>query len=198
MQKARDKNDQSARGLVFSLLVLLLLLCVGCNNKNLEIKEELSQLSEAFESGDISAVSDIVFHEKGKHTELFARFMPSKEPNGILSQVFQRVSVEPVKIKRDYVSVRVVAPELSNIFLDYIALQQNMTADEFSIWVGAYIKNAKLEESTVDIPVRRDNQTAVIDYWCDDFTNAITGHLASAYHDIYQKAVAEYREVLGE
>ena len=60
-----------------------------------------------------------------------------------------------------------------------------------------YIGKAELKKVTVIIPYIVENEEIVIDYQNEEFIDAITGGLLSAYRQLYQDMINEYMKEMG-
>lgn len=186
--------------ILLSILVCVLLTTlVGCKERNKSIEAEAQVVADAFTDGDMEAINKIIFGTNGFEiddglSDIWEENTQSQ--NGVLTYIFDLVTVKVQKITGSTVEYKIEAPNMSEVFLN-IEVDSNGTdisQDEILQYIKNYAQNAKTVDTTVSIEYILADDEPIINYQNEEFINAITGGLLDAYKTLYSEMLEEYAE----
>lgn len=175
------------------LMPIVLLGFVGCGKQNELVEESAQKTVDAFANGDLEAINELVFGTEvidvdDELTEIWEEDIPKQE--GVLSDIFNLVTVEVKKITKNTIEYKIEAPDMSNIFLDIDT--ENLSENEMAEQIRTYALNAKIKKTTVSLDYVLVDGEPIINYQDADFINAVTGGLLDAYKTLYSEMMEEY------
>lgn len=186
--------------ILLSILVCVLLTTlVGCKEQNKSIEAEAQVVADAFTDGDMEAINKIIFGTNGFEiddglSDIWEENTQSQ--NGVLTYIFDLVTVKVQKITGSTVEYKIEAPNMSEVFLN-IEVDSNgadISQDEILQYIKNYAQNAKTVDTTVSIEYILADDEPIINYQNEEFINAVTGGLLDAYKTLYSEMLEEYAE----
>ena len=145
----------------------------------------ISALREAF---DITEEFDLAEDE-----ELADFFETDTEQgNGLMSKIIKHDTIEVKKVGKDAITYKITAPDLSNLFSDMKA--GNVTEENIDSFMDDYISDAKMVTNEVDVSYTYENEKFSAEYDTEEFINALTGNMVTAYQELIQDVQNEISE----
>ena len=177
------------------ILVMLLLVCslstTACGTDK-TVKKEANKISDAIESKDLSLLDKIIngVDDLSEDEELSDFFeTDTEQENGIMSQSIEQDTVEVKKIGDKTITYKITAPELSDLFNDM--RKNNVTEENVDSFIKDYIVKADKVTNEVEVPYTYENGNYSAEYGSEEFINALTGNMVTAYQNLMQDVVNE-------
>ena len=166
------------------LMVSVLLTACGTDKK---IEKQANNIVDAVENNDISELDFIIngTEELAEDEELADFFETDTEQgNGLMSKIIKHDTIEVKKVGKDAITYKITAPDLSNLFSDMKA--GNVTEEN--------IDDAKMVTNEVDVSYTYENEKFSAEYGTEEFINALTGNMVTAYQELIQDVQNEISE----
>lgn len=184
------------RNVILAGVGVLVLICAGCGSTE-EAKEYAQETADIVAGGDMEEISQLVFGyqepELDKETaEMFSGGAADEDADGILSGIFERVTIEVKKVKKDAIEYEIGAPDLSGVFDELAEGGSPLSDEDFAGYLREYIAHAEIKKRTVSVPYEIVDDGIEADYQSEEFINAITGGLLESYQKIYQEMMEGY------
>ena len=184
------------------LVVVICFSLVGCAKEEKEVKTRAEEVGTTIESGDMEEINNLIFGiNESDVVNGMEEILGTEESNtaqdGILSDIFKRNTIKVGNVSKDTIEYQIEAPNLSEIFVEILNEKKDLSEEQFLEYMGEYIGKAELKKVTVIIPYIVENEEIVIDYQNEEFIDAITGGLLSAYRQLYQDMINEYMKEMG-
>lgn len=194
--------------------ILTILCCIaltafipGCNSKKYEEEFALAvEQTDIFEGGDIDKINSLLFPERIEETadiisEDFGSPTSDNSSNdiGILGKLFSLSIIEVSDVTDSKITYDITAPDLTDFFVDcYEELSMVTKESEFADILLEYANGVDTKATTIMLEYEYVDGVFSVNYRNKDFIDAMTGGLVTAYTNLYQEMIAEYREVLGQ
>lgn len=183
--------------------LLLIVMCVAlvgitsCGKQNKVVEENAQAVVDAFTNGDIATINEVVFGINNlvvdeEISDILGESTESQE--GILTHIFELVTVKVKKITDSKIEYEVEAPDMSNVFSDIGTNEENISQDELLDYIKHYAQNAKIKTTKVSLEYYIVDDEPVVKYQDESFINAVTGGLLDAYKTLYSEIMEEYME----
>lgn len=185
------------------LLVVVICFClVGCTKEEKEVKTRAEEVGKTIESGSMEDINNLIFGISQSDVvngmeEILGTGESDTVQDGILSDIFKRNTIKVGNVSKDTIEYQIEAPDLSEIFVEILNEKKDLSEEQLLEYMREYIGQAKLKKVTVTIPYTVENEEIVIDYQNEEFIDAITGGLLSAYRQLYQEMINEYMKEMG-
>lgn len=188
------KNIFTKQVIYIIMLLSVLMVLTACNSKN-KIEKEANKIVKAVNTKELSKV-DAIINEKENLTEdedLMDFFNQNEESSdGIISQIIKYDKIKIKKIKNDKIIYKITSPDLSNIFIDM--KKGNISNENAKTFVVDYISNASKKTYEIDVFYTYKDGKFLAEYKSEDFINALTGNLVTAYQELIEDATNEMRK----
>ena len=167
---------------ILFLCLLVLTLVTGCGPEDSAVETEAQKLVDAMEQEDYHGTVGILTEGQENPEAPY------------LEEILAKARVKVKDAGEDTVTFQVTAPDLSDVFEDY--LKQAKDAEDFTMdALDSYLKEriAEAEPEQRDIKVRyeeKDGQVR-IHYLEETFSNAVTGGIIPAYGAIFEEVTEE-------
>ena len=174
------------------LMVSVLLTACGTDKK---IEKQANNIVDAVENNDISELDFIIngTDELAEDEELADFFETDTEQgNGLMSKIIKHDTIEVKKVGKDAITYKITAPDLSNLFSDMKA--GNVTEENIDSFMDDYISDAKMVTNEVDVSYTYENEKFSSEYDTEEFINALTGNMVTAYQELIQDVQNEISE----
>lgn len=174
------------------LMVSVLLTACGTDKK---IEKQANNIVDAVENNDISELDFIIngTDELAEDEELADFFETDTEQgNGLMSKIIKHDTIEVKKVGKDAITYKITAPDLSNLFSDMKA--GNVTEENIDSFMDDYISDAKMVTNEVDVSYTYENENFSAEYDTEEFINALTGNMVTAYQELIQDVQNEISE----
>lgn len=174
------------------LMVSVLLTACGTDKK---IEKQANNIVDAVENNDISELDFIIngTDELAEDEELADFFETDTEQgNGLMSKIIKHDTIEVKKVGKDAITYKITAPDLSNLFSDMKA--GNVTEENIDSFMDDYISDAKVVTNEVDVSYTYENEKFSTEYDTEEFINALTGNMVTAYQELIQDVQNEISE----
>lgn len=174
------------------LMVSVLLTACGTDKK---IEKQANNIVDAVENNDISELDFIIngTDELAEDEELADFFETDTEQgNGLMSKIIKHDTIEVKKVGKDAITYKITAPDLSNLFSDMKA--GNVTEENIDSFMDDYISDAKMVTNEVDVSYTYENEKFSAEYDTEEFINALTGNMVTAYQELIQDVQNEISE----
>lgn len=159
----------------------------GCGNS--DVKDIVNENIEVFMSGNMEDINKILFENQDSSTGSEVNEFENK----ILSNIFSNSTIKIKKVEKDVVELKVIAPDMKDVFKNLPDSSEEYTEDGLLEYMQEYVGVVETCEFIVDLPYTKDGEEIVIDYRDEDFVNAITGGMLSAYKELYFAMLDEFR-----
>lgn len=184
------------------LLVAVCFCLVGCTKEEKEVKTRAEEVGKTIESGSMEDINNLIFGISQSDVvngmeEILGTGESDTVQDGILSDIFKRNTIKVGNVSKDTIEYQIEAPDLSEIFVEILNEKKDLSEEQLLEYMREYIGQAKLKKVTVTIPYTVENEEIVIDYQNEEFIDAITGGLLSAYRQLYQEMINEYMKEMG-
>lgn len=169
------------RLILFWLLIQLLL--VGCSNqrRSSEIEKEIHKLS----SGDINEINEVLFG----YTDTLAG------EDNIVGNIVSRSSIKILSVSDTEIELEVTAPNMKGSIVSLINNNPDNTNDELLKELLTYADNTKKVRHNIQLNYTNIDKQLKIDYFNEEFIDALTGGLLSDYMEFRSNLKQSYLEV---
>lgn len=179
---------------VFAALMCSTMLFTACGSDK-KVEAEANKVADAVSSKDVSKLDAIIngVDDLAADDEL-ADFFTTDDVagNGLMTQIVNADTVEVKKVGKETITYKITAPDLSNLFVDIKA--DNVSAESAEQYLSDYISKAEQVTTEVEVPYTNEDGNFSADYSSEEFMNALTGNLVTAYQGLVQDAVNEISE----
>lgn len=183
-------------------IVLLAIVCIvsvfstGCSSTRARVESIAKEHAESFASGEMEEINQIIFgmpelHEETEFVEMQGSDIISEK--GMLSIIFSHSTIVVEKVTEDSVKLKISAPDMSEL-LFYLRKAPANFKIGLTDYVNAYVNKAEMKENRVSVSYTVEKEAIIIDYFNEEFINAVTGGLLEAYKEAYIDEVEQYRE----
>lgn len=170
-------------------MVSVLLTACGTDKK---IEKQANNIVDAVENNDISELDSIIngTDELAEDEELADFFETDTEQgNGLMSKIIKRDTIEVKKVGDDAITYKITAPDLSDLFNDM--RKNNVTEENVDSFIKDYIVKADKVTNEIEVPYTYENGNYSAEYGSEEFINALTGNMVTAYQNLMQDVVNE-------
>lgn len=157
--------------------------------------QRLNNIVDAVENNDISELDSIIngTDELAEDEELADFFETDTEQgNGMMSKIIKYDTIEVEMVGKDAITYKITAPDLSNLFSDMKA--GNVTEENIDSFMDDYISDAKMVTNEVDVSYTYEEEKFSAEYDTEEFINALTGNMVTAYQELIQDVQNEISE----
>lgn len=183
------------------IIFLIILGCVillsftGCKEQNELVKGKAQVIADAFTNNDMETINELIFGTSkisvdDELSDIWGENYESRD--GVLTYIFDLVTVEVKEITDSTVEYKIKAPDMSKVFVDMNANADNLSEDELLDYIKSYAKNAETKDTTVFLEYILVEDELILNYQDDEFVNAVTGGLLDAYKTLYSEMLEEY------
>lgn len=176
---------------VFLILTTFFTAC-GTDKK---IEKQANNIVDAVENNDISELDSIIngTDELAEDEELADFFETDTEQgNGLMSKIIKHDTIEVKKVDDDAITYKITAPDLSNLFSDMKS--GNVTEENIDSFMDDYISGAKTVTNEVKVSYIYEDEKFLAEYDTEEFINALTGNMVTAYQGAIQDMQSEISE----
>ncbi len=173
------------------ILIGLCLSATACGTDK-TVKKEANKISDAIESKDLSLLDKIIngVDDLSEDEELSDFFeTDTEQENGLMYQIIEQDTVEVKRIGDKTITYIITAPELSDLFNDM--RKNNVTEENVDSFIKDYIVKADKVTNEVEVPYTYENGNYSAEYGSEEFINALTGNMVTAYQNLMQDVVNE-------
>lgn len=179
---------------VLAALMCSTMLFAACGSDK-KVEAEANKVADAVSSKDVSKLDAIIngVDDLAADDEL-ADFFTTDDVagNGLMTQIVNADTVEVKKVGKETITYKITAPDLSNLFADMKA--DNVSEESVEQYLSDYISKAEQVTTEVEVPYTNEDGNFSADYSSEEFMNALTGNLVTAYQGLVQDAVNEMSE----
>ena len=163
-------------------------------------KAAAKEMTEAFSDGSPEEVGQLILGVDEREIdeevrELLGEDQPESGQDGILSSIFANSSITVESVGDGSVEFEIHAPDMSGVFQNLPANSGGFTEEDLLEYMKAYMEQADQRQFLVQLPYAEEDGEIVIDYFQEDFLNAMTGGLLEAYQQLYADELKEYQEI---
>lgn len=169
------------------------------NSEKSEINKKANNIVNAFDAGDLSEISRIIFSENDIQSnveftdELSLVKQATINNNGILSAIFKKDKLSVSKIEEDCIVYKIKSPNMSGVFSQAASCKNE---NEVLNFLRDYANEANYTEYEVSVNYMAADGIITINYRTEAFINAITGGLVKEYNSLYMKALNDIKDKL--
>ena len=109
--------------------------------------------------------------------------------DGLMSLVMREDSIEVKDIGKNTIIYKITAPDLSKLFFDM--KESKVSEENIESYISEYVSNAEKITTEVEISYTNQNGKFSANYRSEEFINALTGNLVTAYQQLMQDAINE-------
>lgn len=178
---------------LFVLLILTTFFTACGTDKKIE--KQANNIVDAVENNDISELDSIIngTDELAEDEELADFFETDTEQgNGLMSKIIKHDTIEVKKVDDDAITYKITAPDLSNLFSDMKS--GNVTEENIDSFMDDYISGAKTVTNEVKVSYIYEDEKFLAEYDTEEFVNALTGNMVTAYQGAIQDMQSEISE----
>lgn len=178
---------------LFVLLILTTFFTACGTDKKIE--KQANNIVDAVENNDISELDSIIngTDELAEDEELADFFETDTEQgNGLMSKIIKHDTIEVKKVDDDAITYKITAPDLSNLFSDMKS--GNVTEENIDFFMDDYISGAKTVTNEVKVSYIYEDEKFLAEYDTEEFINALTGNMVTAYQGAIQDMQSEISE----
>lgn len=178
---------------LFVLLILTTFFTACGTDKKIE--KQANNIVDAVENNDISELDSIIngTDELAEDEELADFFETDTEQgNGLMSKIIKHDTIEVKKVDDDAITYKITAPDLSNLFSDMKS--GNVTEENIDSFMHDYISGAKTVTNEVKVSYIYEDEKFLAEYDTEEFINALTGNMVTAYQGAIQDMQSEISE----
>lgn len=178
---------------LFVLLILTTFFTACGTDKKIE--KQANNIVDAVENNDISELDSIIngTDELAEDEELADFFETDTEQgNGLMSKIIKHDTIEVKKVDDDAITYKITAPDLSNLFSDMKS--GNVTEENIDSFMDDYISGAKTVTNEVKVSYIYEDEKFLAEYDTEEFINALTGNMVTAYQGAIQDMQSEISE----
>lgn len=178
---------------LFVLLILTTFFTACGTDKKIE--KQANNIVDAVENNDISELDSIIngTDELAEDEELADFFETDTEQgNGLMSKIIKHDTIEVKKVDDDAITYKITAPDLSNLFSDMKS--GNVTEGNIDSFMDDYISGAKTVTNEVKVSYIYEDEKFLAEYDTEEFINALTGNMVTAYQGAIQDMQSEISE----
>ena len=106
-----------------------------------------------------------------------------------MSLVMREDSIEVKDIGKNTIIYKITAPDLSKLFFDM--KESKVSEENIESYISEYVSNAEKITTEVEISYTNQNGKFSANYRSEEFINALTGNLVTAYQQLMQDAINE-------
>lgn len=180
---------------VLSAIFILSVGLVGCVQQNKAIETEAQVIADAFTNGDMENINKAIFGTNELEiddslSDIWGE--NSQTDDGVLTCIFDSVTVKVKKITDSTIEYEIEAPDMSKIFIDMNTNNDNISEEKLSDYIKSYIPDVETKKTTVSLEYVLVDDKPVVNYRKEEFINAVTGGLLDAYKALYSEMPEEY------
>lgn len=178
---------------LFVLLILTTFFTACGTDKKIE--KQVNNIVDAVENNDISELDSIIngTDELAEDEELADFFETDTEQgNGLMSKIIKHDTIEVKKVDDDAITYKITAPDLSNLFSDMKS--GNVTEENIDSFMDDYISGVKTVTNEVKVSYIYEDEKFSAEYDTEEFINALTGNMVTAYQGAIQDMQSEISE----
>lgn len=178
---------------LFVLLILTTFFTACGTDKKIE--KQANNIVDAVENNDISELDSIIngTDELAEDEELADFFETDTEQgNGLMSKIIKHDTIEVKKVDDDAITYKITAPDLSNLFSDMKS--GNVTEENIDSFMDDYISGVKTVTNEVKVSYIYEDEKFSAEYDTEEFINALTGNMVTAYQGAIQDMQSEISE----
>lgn len=177
------------------LACVLLTSLVGCREQNNSVETEAQVIVDAFADGDMKTINKVILGTNGieiddELSDIWGE--DGQSQNGVLTYIFDMVSVNVKKITDSAIEYEIEAPNMSEVFSSMDANEASIAQDELLQYIKNYAKSAETKNTTVSLEYIFVDDKPIVNYQNEEFINAVTGGLLDAYKALYSEMLEEY------
>lgn len=184
-----------------SKVIPMILICavfitlVGCGEKNERVRDAVQILADAFHDDDMKTINGFILGVKELDVDEELSDMwgdTGESQEGILEQIFARVTLKIKKIYENTVEFEIESPDMSKVFTNIKTDLDTITEDKLLQHITDYAESAEMKKTTVSLKYILVDKEVIIEYQDEAFINAVTGGLLDAYKTLYTEMMEEY------
>ena len=162
-------------------------------NKVSVSEEDINKIVDIVDSNDVTKLDAIINNENDMAVdkELQEFFVSSdiERGDGLMSLVMREDSIEVKDIGKNTIIYKITAPDLSKLFFDM--KESKVSEENIESYISEYVSNAEKITTEVEISYTNQNGKFSANYRSEEFINALTGNLVTAYQQLMQDAINE-------
>lgn len=162
-------------------------------NKVSVSEEDINKIVDIVDSNDVTKLDAIINNENDMAVdkELQEFFVSSdiERGDGLMSLVMREDSIEVKDIGKNTIIYKITAPDLSKLFFDM--KETKVSEENIESYISEYVSNAEKITTEVEISYTNQNGKFSANYRSEEFINALTGNLVTAYQQLMQDAINE-------
>lgn len=128
--------------------------------------------------------------------DFFETDTEAKQKNGLMSKIIEHDTINVKKVGKDTVTYKITAPDFSKYFTEM--KKSEVTEENIESFTDDYISNAEKVTNEVEIPYTYKDGIYSAEYDTEEFVNALTGNLVTAYQELMQDVQKELSEETGD
>lgn len=128
--------------------------------------------------------------------DFFETDTEAKQKNGLMSKIIEHDTINVKKVGKDTVTYKITAPDFSKYFTEM--KKSEVTEENIESFTDDYISNAEKVTNEVEIPYTYKDGIYSAEYDTEQFVNALTGNLVTAYQELMQDVQKELSEETGD
>ena len=113
-----------------------------------------------------------------------------------MSKIIEHDTIKVKKVGKDTVTYKITAPDFSKYFTEM--KKSKVTEENIESFTDDYISNAEKVTNEVEIPYTYKDGIYSAEYDTEEFVNALTGNLVTAYQELMQDVQKELSEETGD
>lgn len=170
-------------------------------NTDKKVEKQANKVVDAVESKDITKLDAIIngtdeIKADEELKDFFETDTEAKQKNGLMSKIIKNDTIKVKKVGKDTVTYKITAPDFSEYFTEM--KKGEVTEENIESFTDDYISNAEKVTNEVEIPYTYKDGIYSAEYDTEQFVNALTGNLVTAYQELMQDVQKELSEENGD
>lgn len=178
---------------ILLIVGIILINLSGCSKIYKDVEDAAQKDIDSFLSGNMKEINSILFGNNKFSLEMEKKDWSSNS-DSVLSDIFLHSTMSVKKVKKDAIVFSITAPNMEKVFEYAPDTSYAHLKDGFLEYVEDYVEVTEQKKFTVSVTYTIEEEKIIIDYYKEDFINAITGGLPKAYKQLYDEALHEYQK----
>lgn len=188
-------------GIVIAILGCSIIFTACDVNTDKKVEKQANKVVDAVESKDITKLDAIIngtdeIKADEELKDFFETDTEAKQKNGLMSKIIEHDAINVKKVGKDTVTYKITAPDFSKYFTEM--KKSEVTEENIESFTDDYISNAEKVTNEVEIPYTYKDGIYSAEYDTEQFVNALTGNLVTAYQELMQDVQKELSEETGD
>lgn len=201
----RSSNMKKCKFIKSGIAIAILgcsIIFTACDvNTDKKVEKQANKVVNAVESKDITKLDAIIngtdeIKADEELKDFFETDTEAKQKNGLMSKIIEHDTIKVKKVGKDIVTYKITAPDFSKYFTEM--KKSEVTEENIESFTDDYISNAEKVTNEVEIPYTYKDGIYSAEYDTEEFVNALTGNLVTAYQELMQDVQKELSEETGD